>query len=335
MAQPSAGSDEQKDWRAVTELSRSGGQSGSGSSAERSKAQIEAQAQAQLVQSKQLAASARAFYTTHPTSQNAGEAKKIEAVASLKGVSGKDSDKGEGAFQTAQTFRSDKSQPVADRCEVAALMERQKYSVQNAGKVLAKDPQQHERVADSLRSEFGDIPEVYAFYLGVVNTSDPESAFKVAQRIQQLPAPDHAKAEAKATIDRHNLIGKKLTQPFRDADGKPLVLSEVGKPTVVLFWSPVTTPSALRTLARLKLPTAEGARWVYVAKNATAGSLDLTKKQAPYPGIHCLELPTSVGPFTAELKNRRLPYVYVLGRDGSMVGYGDFDDLGKLLQAAK
>lgn len=295
--------------------------------------QVKADDQQKVVQLKQAAQAAKDFQASYPADPRARDAKKLEAVYLVQAARPSDADRGQAALAVAAAYRNDKSNSAQDRFDVAVLMERQQYAVLGEGKILAKDAVTHEKTADKLRAEFGDTPEVYAFYLGVVNTADPENAHRVAQRIQTMPAPAYAKSEAQVTIDRHALIGKALTTKFTDADGKPVVLSQAGSPTIVYVWSPTSTPNAFKALANQKgIPS--DARWIYIALNTTSGGLDLVRKQAPFPGVHCLELPVAMGPLTNALKIRHLPYVYVFGRDGAMVGYGQLEDLPGLLRAA-
>lgn len=284
---------------------------------------------------KQTAQNAKDFQANFPTDSRVAQAKKIEAVSLVKAVRPADSDNGQAAFQTATIFRKDLKNSASDRFEVAALIERQQYSVQGNGKVLAKDVVQHEKTADKLRTEFGDIPEVYAFYLGVVNTADTENANRVALRVQQLPAPAYAKAEAQVTVDRHALIGKRLDQKFTDASGQTIALSEAGKVTIIYVWPPASSEVAFKALEKYKTMVPSDARWVYVALNSPASVAEVAKRLAPFPGTYCAELPQGTGPFTSALKIRHMPFVYVFGKDGTMAGYGRLEDLPALLTTAK
>jgi hypothetical protein len=288
----------------------------------------------QVVRLKQAAQSAKEFYTNHPNDARAKQAKKVEAMSLVRAVRPGDSDKGQAAFSVAGVFRADPANSIQDRFEVATLIERKQFAAEQQGRPLASEPVQHEKVADRLRSEFGDIPEVHAFYLGVANGGDAESGFRVAQRVQQMPAAPYIKAEANVVIERHDLLGTRVSRDFTDADGKAVTLDAVGKISVVFVWSIVSNPKALAGLSKFRSAIPQDTRWIYVALNATEPALNFARSSAPFPGVHCLEPPDKLGPLTEALKIRSAPFAYVFGRGGVLVGYGSPEQLPALLKLA-
>jgi len=290
--------------------------------------------QQKIAQLKQTAQSAKDFYTNYPADARARAAEKIEVTCLLLAARHTDPDQGQAALQLAGTYRTKTTNPIKDRVEVASVMERQKYSLQNSGKSLSKDAVQHEKIADSLQKEFGDTSEVYAFYLGVVNTADFEAANRVAKKITQQNAPTHSKAEAKVTLDRYSTLGKVPAGTFQADDGRKVSLGEPGKPTVVFVWSPRQTPNHFAALGPYKKQIPSDMRWVYVSVNSTAGPFNLTKGQAPFPGTHLFEPAGPEGPISQILKIRRVPFIYVLDRKGALAGYGEVSELPALLKLA-
>lgn len=297
-------------------------------------AQVQADIQQRAGVARQTAQSANVFYTSFPNDPRVPQARKLESMSLLRGVLATDADRGQVALQTASAYRGDRTIPGKDRLEVAVMMERLQYELRQNGRALSSDPAEHERTADRLRTEFGDLPEVYGFYLAVVNTADRETANRVARKILLQPAPASAKIEAQLTIDRYSLLGKKVDAVFTTLEGEPVALSTPGKPTIVYLWSGDARVNDLNRLKGHSSIVPHDARWVYVALHSGVGATLAARSLAPFPGSYCFDAAPSAGVVGKLFKNQHLPYVYVFDRGGNLASYGRPDELPALLTNA-
>ena len=298
-------------------------------------AQLNAEIKQQAARYRQTAQSAREFYTTHSGHPKAGEARKLEALAAIRGVEAGNAAHEQVAFDLGKAFRENAVNPIADRFEVALAMDRLDLSLQIKSRKARGRPEDWKAVGDKLKPEFGAVPALYTYYMDIARTLDAATAAKLAAEVNAAAAaPMSAKAQAKAILDREGLVGKTVSAKLTTVDAAPLDLgAQKGKVTVVLAWSPSDT-SPLANLKRFEKSLPSDTQVIYLAMGGTAAQVTRGKAEAVVPGIHC-HAPT--GPLARaandglKLQYSRLPRAYVLNRSGVLVGYGKVEDLPALM----
>ncbi|MES2693283.1 MAG: hypothetical protein V4773_07400 [Verrucomicrobiota bacterium] len=283
-----------------------------------------------------VAAAAKKFYTDHPSHVSAGEARKLEAVHGLLGVTEADKAQEQAALQTARQYRSDKTNPVEARFEVALLLERTEARASLSSKVNGNNPRQLEIIADKLKTEFGNIPEVFNFYVSVARGADMASSHTLATKVLQMPVTRDAKIEAQSILDRQALVNKPLGWKLAELDKKdPVELAKLpAGPTLIyvsIFHPEGTNFSALQQQKR-NIPA--NYKVIYLTLGATEEQIRATKNKAPTPGAHCFEARGAVGPTAEQFYVRQTPYVYVLNRTGALAGFGPLSELPNLATLA-
>lgn len=287
---------------------------------------------------REAAQAAKAFHLEFPNSFYAPEAKKTSALGGLLGVTDGDPAQESLALQAADAYRSDKSNPIKSRFEVAVLAERMRARGASSGKIHSNNTRELTKIAQKLHLEFGDIPEVFAFYMSVARSADMTDAPALATKVLQSSstAADHAKSEAQSVIARHALLAKPLRWKLTElGQTTPLDLSEQkGKPTVIYLWSYREDAVPFPGLVAHKGAIGGGTRIVYLTLNATAEQVKEAKAKAPVPGVHCYEPRGAIGPTAEQFHARHFPYVYVLNKAGELIGYGPLAELPNLLALA-
>ena len=262
-------------------------------------------------QAKQIAIAAKDFYAKFPSDQNAGKAKKTEALYAAIGAQPGDSDQGRAALQTASAYRSDSTNSAKDRLEVAVAMEQAQLRLKPSRDKTIYNSVAMTKAADNLQKEFGNIPEVGDFYIGVARTADRATSVRMAQNVLAWNATPSAKTEAQAIIDRNSLIGTKLNLKLTTVDGSAFDLGkQSGKVTVVFVWSVAGGVNSVGSLSSVKKGLPNNAQIVYLGVGGTAGQATIPSSRLPVPGILCFE--TKVAAALDLLKIRHLPYVFVL-----------------------
>src|SRR6266498_2666645 len=104
----------------------------------------------QALRARQASQAARAFYTAYPNHIDAGEARKLEALMALQGVTDNDASGEQSAQQTARAYRENRNNPAAARFEVAVLSERVQARARLGGNVYGNNPAELEGIADRL-----------------------------------------------------------------------------------------------------------------------------------------------------------------------------------------
>ena len=113
------------------------------------------------------------------------------------------------------------------------LSERTQSRSKFGGKVFANNGPELELLADRLRQEFGDTPEVFNFYASVARSADMTTARGIATRLLERPANYEAKAEAQSILARDALLNQPLDVRVTTVDGQQIDLSQqVGKVTL-------------------------------------------------------------------------------------------------------
>ena len=280
---------------------------------------------------KSAAQSAKEFYIAYPTDPRVPAAKKLEAASLLKAVSPAAADRDQAAFRVATAFVVDKTHDAKDRFEVAALLIEQQFKVQRNGRTLADEPVAQEKAADALYAEFGAIPSSFDYYLRAIDHVDPETSSRLARKVAVSSASAAQKKQAQVALDRFALIGKPLPLALKDVDGKAVNLASPGKYTVLYLWSASHAAADWAALTRAKENAPSNTEWVGLALDTTAVGLAGARSKAPAQMTHCLLNLQQRAAAVSTLKARRLPYVYVLERNGAVAGYGRPTDLPALL----
>ena len=292
-----------------------------------------AAAQQQKAQNfRQTAQAAKDFYTQYPDHPQAAAAKKLEALAGLAGITDNDAGQEQSAVKVASDFRTNQSNPIADRYEVAHAMERHDVSKKLAGQHWLSSAFEAENMADRLHAEFGHYPAAYANYLTVAENLNCDRGRDVAMRILQMPAPGDVKAGAQRLLDRWRLVRKPLDFPLTTDKGKSTTLGQLaGKLTVVCLWDGSAAPGGPPGLQDFKKNPAPDTKWVYVSLGAKVQLAKGAKPRAMPAGTTCVEPLGLKSPLAAQLKLTHLPYVLVLDENKNLSGYGRIDELPWLL----
>lgn len=302
------------------------------------KTMVEAMADRQqlALQSRQVAQAAKVFYESYSTDQRAGQAKKLEALAGLQGVTDADQAYESSAIAVAQRYRNDRANSDADRFDVAVAVENLQLNRRLNHPLNARPPTGDlEIVAHNLHAEFGELPKVFEFYCSVARAADMVSAARIANVVVASSAPSETRSEARTILERAKLVGQHLPYVLNSIDGQLIDLAQPQEtPTAILVWSAAFNPSALLSVMQFKAMS-PNCRWIYVSINSTREQVLAAKDKAPFLGSHCYYPPSSGAPFVEGLKTRLLPYVYIIDRNGRLSGFGPVEELPNLLAVAQ
>ncbi len=282
-----------------------------------------------------LAAAARAkdFYTKYPAHEKAGAARAIEAISTLRAVQTGAVELEPAALRLAQDFRADGKNPSADRYHVAttvAQIEISKKGLKGAD-LLAE----YEQRAKDLYGEFPDEPAVYDMFLGVARNADAVQARRVAQQVLTMPAPDSAKEEARAVIDRQDMPGKLLTLDWQDENGKLKRMADYrGKVVVFYLWSTWSSAS-ISGVEKLAAGLKSDVTLVSVNVDTDQEKGKGAKGTVPSSnGNSYFDARGLAGPLPKQLRATKVPAVFVIDANGVFVGTGSPSDLPGLLAKA-
>jgi hypothetical protein len=189
---------------------------------EATKVKNEREARAQKF--RQTAQAAQDFYLQHPNAPKAAEARKLEALAGLEGITPTDRTHERAALATAAAFRTNRSHPVSARFEVAHAMERRAASKKILGRPWFSHPAVGGMMLDALHAEFGELPEIYGGFLALAEHSNCDNGRDVALRIVQAPAPESIKSAARRLIERYALVRQPLDFPLTPLAGRATTL---------------------------------------------------------------------------------------------------------------
>jgi len=298
-------------------------------------AQLQAAAKTAADRARQVSQAAKDFYSQFPTHANAAQARKIEATAALSGLKSATPAQEQAALRVAADFRQNKANPPEERFEVALAMDRFQSTKAQGGKPLSKNPQAYEKLADNLRTEFGDRPEVFRLYAGIAHQVETEAGHTLAKRITQMPAKAEIKSQAQDIIERHALLGRPLDLPLTTLEKRKIELKKTtGGPTVLYVCSGGTSASFFSGLGGLKKKVPAGTQWIYLFLGSKPADVTAAKARAPYAGSICHETLQTMQRVEERLNLRTSPFVFVLNRQGILSGYGRVDELPTLLAAA-
>jgi len=284
----------------------------------RTPAVVRAEQAAQALTARQLAQRAREFRTAFPEHREASEARKLEVLASLRGVMDNDTGHETQAREAATAYRADVRNTLADRVEVAVLAERTAARARFGGAVYANNGPELEAMADRLRREFGDVQEVFDVYLMVGRSGEMNTGRSIARKLQASSANAATKREAQLILDRYAILGRAPNVPLRLLDGSDARLTQPGGTATLLFYWPVSGP---KLSARLMRAVPRNVRILHVMPGASTAQLEAARRQSRVPGTFCLDAspPGSMG---GDLHVRHVPWVFGLDRSGALMGFG-------------
>ena len=325
-------------WADVASLAAPAGVAKTANGKKRTNDEIKADIKQQAARSRQAAQSARDFYTQFPGHPKAAEAKKTEALASLRGVETDNATQIQSALSIAQAFRANSSLAAADRFDVALAMDRLKLSLEIKQRRATDQPASWRKLADDLRKEFGDLPALQSYLMDIARTADGATAVELATSVKgSTAASKETKDRAQAILDRAALVGRKVVLKLATTDGSPVDLEQTrSKPAVVVAWSPSEGDALMGLLQYQK--QLQNADIIYVGLGGSVADLSAAKQQfVRLPGAYC-HAPGGVGSRRAidalKLQYAPLPRVYVLDRGALVLGSGSFSDLPALLAKA-
>jgi hypothetical protein len=280
----------------------------------------------------QASRSAKAFYTAFPGDVFAGEARKLEVMSGLQSVEFGNTPYQQTALELATAYAGDAANALSDRFDVALTASL--FSPKATGVRLTEDAAAYEALADGLRSQFGDLTQVYRLYLSIMGTVPVADGAELALKIQDMNAPAWAKAEAQRTLDRVALVGRPIDLGLLSQDNVPIRLDASGSgPTVVYVWSNRIGTADLDALAQYASAIPQGTRVVYVSLQSSAATAGAAQA-APVPGFFCFDPSSLDGLIARTLGVQQIPYVYVIDGQGRLSGFGPPSRLAALLSAA-
>jgi len=325
-------------------------------------AQSQARVQLRAQSSRQTAGAAKDFHTRFPTHAQAPAARKLEALSGIAGITADDKPNETAALKVAGDFRTNRTNPISDRYEVAHSVERHVVGRKLGGKSWLSAPAESEPMADRLREEFGNLPEVYGNYLAVARNTNCDHSKEIAQRILRMPAPASVKADAQRVLDRARLMRKPLDFPLTPTTGAPTRLATLaggtaGVHTVVVFWDGTRSPSGPPGLHDFKRTPPPNTKWIYVSLgawtpvSATQGApavvaapgdaangkakggppISIAKASAAPPGTYCVEPLGLRSPVALQMNISSLPFVCVLDDKKNLNAFGRVDEIPALL----
>lgn len=230
---------------------------------------------------QQLAQGAQSHRAAFLAGARAAEAKKLEGdVRRVEPALGA-ADPG-GRFRTAgNAFRQDKSNPAADRFDVALALESLALprSALPAATAAAK-----EAMVENLYTEFGGIAQVYNQYLSLIRTADSANAVRIAGKLNQRNLPDEVKQEVWRVLDRSLRVGKPVELAMAALDGSKVDLAALSGTTGVFFWNTWAGTDELALPAGFRGSVPAGVRWVYVGLGGIAPTLAAANAKAAFGG---------------------------------------------------
>ncbi|MBI5693187.1 MAG: hypothetical protein HZC55_24180 [Verrucomicrobia bacterium] len=297
--------------------------------ASRYKAEVEARAQ----KYRAMAQAARDFHSQHTTHPKAAEARKLEALAGVQGITPTDKTYERSALAVARAFRTTPTHPIEDRIQVAHSMEAFFIGRKTLTRHWYDNPFLAETMLDRLRGEFGEQPEIWGLFLSLAQNTYCDAGKEAAMRIvQSAYAPRPTKELARRVLERYSLVRQPLDFPLTLAQGRATTLGELaGKTTIVCLWDGPRHPEGPPGLHDFKAKPLPNTKWVFISVGVP-GDLPKGAKSTPVPsGSTCVESLGRASPIVARLKVDRLPYVFVLDEQRRLSGYGRVDEIPALI----
>jgi len=300
----------------------------------KTRAQMESERTAKVAAARAIEAAARDFYTKHPSHPNVGEAKKVEVVYGLRSVTDDAKSHEQEAIAKARAYASDINNVVSDRFEVALLLEQVEARNSLRGAVDVQNITVLEQVAERLRSQFGDRPEIHSLYMSIARSADMTSARRIVTNVMQSSAPEEIKQEAQAILARLSLVGQPVKAKLKTIDGQMLDLQQAASPTLLYFARYRSGSShGLLALRKMKQAVPSNARVVYIVIGAPVEDAQALKSLIPIPGAICSVEPDDSASIARHFNINRAPYVCWLNRSGVLTGFGPVAEVASLVQA--
>ncbi len=290
----------------------------------------------QADKARQVAADAKAFYTEFPLHPNAETARKIEVISELHGVKDGDAVQLKKAQDLATTFRKDTARPLGARTEVALAADRLALSQKIKAKQVADRASEKEKLADAIRAEFGQSPELISYYSEVARSADMFTGKRIATNLLLWSSDKKVRSEAQLILDRNALIGQKINLPLNSAQTGPVNLSQAtGTPIVLFVWTTTSGENMLKSLDRFQNSLPAGVQFIYLALGGNAKEAEAMAGAAAMRGRFYHQPANTFGPTLAALKVKNVPYIFVLDREAKVVGYGPVGELTNVLSLAR
>lgn len=284
-------------------------------------------------QFRAVAQGAKAFYLQNPAHPKANEARKLEALAALEGITPTDRAYAVAATATAVAFRINPGNLAADRFEVAHALERRDVAGKIPGRPWFSHPALAGRMLDRLHAEFGELPEVWGGYLALAENTECDHGRDFAARIVQSTAPESTKASARRLLDRYALVRTPLDFPLSTVQGRATSLGQLaGKVTVVCLWDGTRFPNGPSGLQEYAKNPAPDTKWVYLSVGTLGPLPKGAKSAAAPPGTTCVEPLGWKSPVATTLHLSQLPYVFVFDGKKQLSGYGHVDEIPALIK---
>jgi hypothetical protein len=325
-------------WTAVSVLARTSSIRKSSNGNAKTKEQVAAEIAQEAARQRQAAQAAKEFYTANPGHAKAGDARKIEALSSVRGAVVADVTQTQAAVKLAKDFRERTDVPVKDRFEVALAADRLALSAKIKAKTAADQSLEWQLVGERLRIEFGDLPELHDYSIEVARRADLPSAVKLATEVTQSPkATANAKARAQSILDRAALVGRPIDLKLTKVDGGTIDLAQQkDEITVIYVWSP-NDPLSLESVKRFENALPPGAQLIYLAYGGSVPLVNRLKVSAAMAGIHCQATAGTASKAASDglkLRYTDLPYLYVINRSGVLTGVGRMEEFTTLIAQA-
>lgn len=297
---------------------------------------VETEAQAE--RARNTSALARTFYTQFPTHPKAGEARKIEALFALRGISSRQAAQEESALAVAKAYRINKSNSLADRCEVALAIERMQLSLAVKSHGRQMQGRDYLRIAEELLVEFGERPELYSFLMDVAPSTRPIDALTMAAKVKQSTTADlKTKSKAQFIIEEAALVGKPIALQLTSVDGSIVDLAKSrNRAAIVIVFAP-SDPVGIMIAAPLSGMSPRKFDVIYVAVGGTELEALASQSMAPIAGAFCYASKGAVAQriiSSLKLGTSSIPRAYVINKDGLLIGYGREQELVGLIAKA-
>lgn len=325
-------------WTTVSDLARTSSISKSSNGNAKTKEQVAAEIAQEAARQRQAAQAANKFYTANPGHAKAGDARKIEALSSVRGAVVADVTQTQAAVKLAKDFRERTDVPVKDRFEVALAADRLALSANIKAKTAADSTIEWQYVGDRLRAEFGDLAELHDYSMEVARRADLATAAGIANTVSQsTKAGPAAKTRAQVVLARAALVGLPVALKLAKVTGGEFDLSQQpGKITVVLVWSPLD-PLGLESARRFEKIMPQNSQLVYLAYGGSSQGTANLASAAPVAGLHCFAAAGTASRAVSDglqLRYAELPALYVVNRFGTLSGVGRIEDAALLLANA-
>jgi hypothetical protein len=289
----------------------------------------------QTQNARDVAQNAKDFYTQYPNHPKASDARKLEAISALHGVEDGDPAQEQAALALAKAYRDNRSNRDGDRLDVALAAERVKVSASAKTRRTVPRTSEWEQMADTLRAEFGDQPQLHDYYARLARDGDMFTAKRIATNLSQWKVAAGVKAEAQTVLDRHALLGRPLNLTATGSDGSTIDFAQLkGSVTVVFLWPGAASPDVQNKLKRFRSSVPPGTNFVYLAIGGDQTKLAAAAANQPIRGRTCAVAAARIKPALDALKARDLPYLYVLNAKGLLAGFGPIDEFTNLLSLA-